>query len=133
MNVLCYLDLVGIVFSLVGVAFVVEPYTEIDALFIGTIIIGFLMWGLHSRSLGRWNLPVKFSSHTPRLAFWSGSILWGILASMVTFVIIMEGVWESILPMATFITAWRVCSVYTLGLFGVTNDGGRAMVGRFAS
>ena len=73
MNKYSYLDLAGIIFSLTGLLFVVEPFTETDALWCGVIIAGFFMWGLHARPKhGRFNLPVVFPPYIPRdvLLFW---------------------------------------------------------------
>ena len=116
MNVYGCLDLAVIIISLAGVAFVAEPYTEADALWVGIIVAGFLMWGIHARPRhGRLNLPVRFPPHTPRGILWYGAVSWGILAAFATLIVVWDGVGQIsavVLPAAATMTAWRTCSVY---------------------
>lgn len=106
--------------------FVVEPYTETDALWISIIVAGFLMWGVHARPRhGRLNLPVRFPSHMPRGTPWYGAAAWGVLAALATLIMARDGLRQmpaAILPAAAVMTAWRTCSVYASGLVAPRTD-----------
>lgn len=125
-----YLDLAGILFSLAGIAFVTEPYTETDALWVGMIIAGFLMWGVHAwPRRGRANLPVRFPAYTPRFVLVYGASAWGLLAVLATLICVWGGVGsilEAILPVAAIITAWRAFSLYAWRLVVPHSDMMRA-------
>ena len=126
MNIYGLLDLAGIAFSLAGLAFVAEPYTETDSLWISIIVAGFLMWGFHARPRnGRLNLPVRFPPHIPRDTLWYGAAAWGVLAALATLIMAWDGLWHipaAVLPAAAVMTAWRACSVYASGLVGQRTD-----------
>lgn len=112
-----YLDLAGIVFSLSGLAFVdVGSFGEVDGLWVGVILTGFLMWGIQAYPRrGKPNLPVRFPPYTPREPLVCGAGAWGVLAVLVTFIMVWVGGWEVpavLLPVAATVTAWRAFSIY---------------------
>ena len=119
-NVYGCFDLAGIIFSLAGIAFIREPYTETDALWIGVIIIGFLMWGIHAwPKHGRPNLPVKYPDYTPRGILLYGAAAWGALAALASIIWVWSGVVDlpaALLPAAAVVTGWRAFSLYAGGL-----------------
>ena len=110
------LDLAGIIFSLAGMAFVREPYTETDALWIGMTVAGFLMWGVHAWPRhGRPNLPVTYPDYTPRGTLLYGAIAWGALSTLASVIWAWSGVVELpaiLLPAAAVMTGWRAFSLY---------------------
>lgn len=120
MNKYGYLDMAGILFSLSGVVFIREPYTEADGLWVGMIVAGFLMWGLIALPRqGKPNLPVKYPVYTPRPVLIYGSVAWGILAALATMIWMWSGVVdvpEALLPVAAVVTGWRAFSLYARGL-----------------